>query len=98
MKKKSPNENRAQLGNLLERYKKILKPPQATVEKEAIVVIKELTNIGVLPHQLTYIVATKTLVLKTPSIIRSELKVHHLAIIKELQSRLGAQNAPHTIL
>jgi hypothetical protein len=96
--RKDPNQNENQLGNLLERYKKILKPPQASVEKEAILVIKELTSITVHSHQISYTVGSRTLVIKTPSIIRSELKSHHPAIIKELQGRLGAQNAPTTII
>jgi hypothetical protein len=96
--KKDPNENKNQLGNLLERYKRILKPPQATVEKEAIIVIATLTNITLLPHQLSYTVSSRTLIIKAPSIIRSELKIHHPAIVKDLQGRLGAQNAPSTII
>jgi hypothetical protein len=98
MQKKDPNKNNNQLGNLIERYKKILKPPQASVEKEAIVVIEKVTNIRLLPHQITYTVSSKTLFVKAPSIIRSELKVYHPTIIKELQAHLGAQNSPHTIL
>lgn len=97
-KRKDPNQNKSQLGNLLERYKKIIKPPQATVEKEAVVIIAEITSITLLPHQLSYTVASKTLVIKAPSIIRSELRVHHSVIVGELQRRLGAQNAPTTII
>jgi hypothetical protein len=97
-KRKDPLENKNQLGNLLERYKKLIKPPQATVEKEAIVVIEGLTTIKLLSHQLTYTVGSRTLIIKAPSIICSELRVHHPVIIKELQRRLGAQNAPITIL
>lgn len=96
--RKDPAENSTQLGNLLERYKKIFQPPQASVVKEAIVVIEMITTIKLLPQQLTYSVGTKTLIIKAPSVLRSELMPHHQTIIKELQTRLGAQNAPHTLL
>lgn len=96
--KKDPKENKDQLGNLLERYRRILKPPQASVEKEAIIVITSITGITLLPQQLSYVVGSRTLVIKAPSIIRSELKIHHPNIVKELQTRLGAQNAPSVII
>jgi hypothetical protein len=97
-KRKDPNENKNQLGNLLERYKRIIKPPQATVVKEAVLIIEGITTIKLLPHQLSYTVGSRTLFIKAPSIICSELRSHHPTIIKELQSRLGAQNAPTTII
>jgi hypothetical protein len=97
-KRKDPNENKNQLGNLLERYKKILKPPQATVEKEAVLVIESLYSIKLQPHQVTYAVGSRTLIIKAPSIICSELRTHHPEIVRELQSRLGVQNAPTTII
>lgn len=96
--KKDPKENKNQLGNLLERYKRILKPPQASVEKEAIIVIESITGITLQPQQINYTVVSRTLVIKAPSIIRSELKIHHPDIVKELQSRLGVQNAPSVII
>lgn len=96
--KKDPTENETQLGNLLERYKKLIKPPQASVEKEAIIVIKELTDITLLPQQLSYTVSTRTLSIKAPSVLRSELFQHRSRILEGLHLRLGAQNAPHTIL
>ena len=98
MKKKDPNESVHQLGNLLARYKSILKPPQASVEKECLAVIKAVTGIELLPHQVSYTVSTRTLVLKTPSLLRSELMLHRGDILQELKGRLGEGSAPHTIL
>lgn len=97
-KRKEPTENESQLGNLLERYKRILVPPQASVEKEAIAVIKEVTNITLTTTQVSYTVGTRTLAIVAPSLIRSELKTHHGAIMKELQHRLGVKNAPGAII
>lgn len=98
MKKKNPNESVHQLGNLLARYKAILKPPQASVEKECLMVIKEVSGIELLPHQVSYTVSTRTLVLKTPSLLRSELMLHRQAILTELKKRLGEKGSPDTLL
>jgi hypothetical protein len=96
--KKDPMFDASQLGNLLERYKKVLKPPQASMEKECLEVIKEITTLELNPKQITYTVATKTISITAPSILRSELKRSYPEIIKALQKRLGVQNAPDTII
>lgn len=98
MEKKDPRLNTEQLGNLLLRYKKIFKPPQSSVVKEAIQVIFDVTGLSVAPHQLEYTVATKTLFIKAPSILKNEIKQHHSAIKETLTKRLGEGNAPTTIL
>lgn len=98
MKKKPTQENGQQLGNLLARYKERFKPPQASVVKECLEVIEAVTGITLQQHQLTYTVSTRTLVVQTSSMVRSELKTHHQAITKALQERLGAHNAPKVII
>lgn len=98
MRKKDPTENNDQLGNLLLRYKKHFVPPQATVEKESIMVIKEVSGIELLPHQVSYTVSTRVLIIKAPSLIRSELRFHFGAILLELKKTLGDKNSPTTII
>lgn len=98
MLKKNPGDNIQQLGNLIERYKKILKPPQSSVEKVAIEVIKKQFGISLQPTQLSYTVASKILVIKAPSLIRSELMRQSSEIIHELKQRLGEHNSPTTLL
>lgn len=98
MRRKNPTENYNQLGNLLERYKKHLKPPQASVEKVCVSVIKDLTDIPLGSHQIGYTVSSRTMTIKAPSLIKSELKTHHTAILKELEKRLGIGSAPQTII
>jgi hypothetical protein len=98
MRRKDPADNQNQLGNLLDRYKHIFKPPQATVEKEAIVVIFEIVHLTVTESQVKYSVGTQTLAITAPSLIRSEIKQHQNAVLLELQKRLGVKNAPKTII
>jgi hypothetical protein len=96
--KKDPTHNGNQLGNLLARYQKIFKPPQASVEKECVKVIFDVCGISLLPHQLEYRVATRTLQLKTPSLLRSELILKSDEILVELSKRLEVSTTPTTIL
>ncbi len=98
MKKKDPSENGSQLGNLIERYKRILQPPQASIEKEFIQVVTETVGIQLLAHQVSYTVSNKTIYIKAPSILRSELLLHKVEILKVLKEKLGEQASPTTIL
>lgn len=98
MEKKDPTLNENQLGNLLLRYKKNLKPPQASVQKEFVAVVEEVTGLILRNDQVEYSVATKTIVLKTPSLLRSELKLKHPEIMSLLVERLGRENAPIVML
>lgn len=96
--KKDPTNNRQQLGQLLERYKKILKPPQASVEKEAISVIVALTGITLTSTQVRYTPSTRTLAITAPSVIRSELLRTTPALLSQLKNELGAAHAPLHII
>jgi hypothetical protein len=98
MRKKHPTENYNQLGNLLERYKKHFKPPQASVEKVCISAIRDISGIPLGAHQITYTVNSRTIAINAPSLIKSELKTHHTAILIELEKRLGIGGAPTTII
>jgi len=98
MRKKDPSDNDRQLGRLLERYKTLLKPPQASVEKECIAVIEEMTGIALKPHQVRYTVSSRTITIKAPSILRSELSFHRTAILEVLKNRLGDTSAPTAII
>ena len=86
------------LSSCYQHYKRTLKPPQASVEKEVIVVVADVTGITLKSEQLTYTPATKTIALQVPSIIKTELRKHQAAILKQLQHNLGAENAPKVVL
>lgn len=96
--KKDPTNNKQQLGQLLERYKKILKPPQASVEKEAISVIVAETGITLTATQVRYTPSTRTLAITAPSVIRSELLRVAPTLLSELKNELGAAHTPLHII
>lgn len=93
----STPRNMKKIGDLFEKYRKHFKPPQASVEKECVRVIKEVTGFDVSLEQLEYKVNSRTLNLKVSSLLKSELRFHHQAIIDLLKERLGSETAPKNI-
>ncbi len=87
-----------QIGDLFEKYKTRLKVPQASVEKECIVVIKEVTGFELTREQVSYTVSTRVIHLQIPSVLKSELRFHQAAILEQLKHRLGKDGCPNAIL
>lgn len=86
------------VGDLFEKYKTRFKAPQASVEKACAEAINEVTGFKVTQAQVTYTVATKTISLQVPSVLKSELKFHHAAIMERLERELGRDGCPKVIL
>ncbi len=87
-----------QIGDLFERYRIRIKAPQASVEKVCVEVINEVTGYSITVKQVTYTVATRTLSIQVPSILKSELKFHYSIILKTIETRLGVEGSPKVIL
>lgn len=85
------------IGDLFEKYRTRFKAPQATVERATIEVIKEVSGFELSLEQVTYTVSTRTVSLQVPSILKSELRFHHMVIIKKLEEKLGKDGSPQTI-
>lgn len=86
------------IGDLFESYKKRLKAPQGSVKKQCVHTIKEVTGFDVSLDEMEYTVSTRTLYLKVPSILKSELKFHHKKILTRLKEELGEDVAPKFIV
>lgn len=84
--------------DLFEKYRKTLQAPQKTVEMEALRVIGEITGLQLKEEQLKYTVSSRVLTIKAPSLLRQEVALKQPQILVELKKRLGAKNAPQTIL
>jgi hypothetical protein len=82
------------LGDLFEHYRTKFKAPQASVEKECLVIIKELTQFDLQLSQVEYTVSTRTLSLRVPSILRTEILLRKTEILEKLKAHLGADNCP----
>lgn len=86
------------IGSLMARYRERLRPPQASVEKEVVVVIKEVTGYDITVAQVEYTVYSRTVALRVPSILKTELLTHKTAILDNLSKRLGTHHAPEVLL
>src|SRR6056297_2902234 len=82
------------LGDLFERYRTKIKAPQASVEKECLIIIKELTQFDLELSQVEYTVSTRTLSLRVPSVLRTEILLKKTEILERFKSRLGADSCP----
>lgn len=87
-----------QIGDLFEHYRKVLYAPQKTVEKICISTIKEVTGFQLTESNVVYNVATKTIYLKAPSLLKSELKFHHEVILAKVKNQLSDKECPKMIL
>lgn len=84
--------------DLFAKYRDSIKAPQQSVITEVVAVIYEVTGFEIRPHQCSYTVATRTISLQIPSLMKQELKTHHEAIMVRLRERLGDRSVPLVVL
>lgn len=97
MEQYSAPQKMRKLGDLFDKYKTRFKAPQATVEKACAAAILKVTGFTITAECISYTVATKTISLAVPSLLKSELKLRQVEILKELQDSLGKNEAPKII-
>ena len=85
------------VADLFEKYKKNLKAPQASVIKELIEVINDLTGISIDRKFIKYAVSTKTVSITAPAVLKQEIKLHKEDILLHLRARLGDNGVPKII-
>lgn len=86
------------VGDLFLKYQTTLQAPQASVEKACVVAIKEVAGFVVSQDCVTYTVATRTISLRVPSVLKSELQFYTEKILARLEQELGAKSVPKTVL
>lgn len=86
------------LGSLFEKYRTLLVPPQHTVEKAACDVINRHIRGTLTVEQVSFTVATKTLYIKAPALLKSEIKLQQETIHEDLRRELGVARCPQCIL
>lgn len=85
------------LGDLFERYQRLLKPPQSSVEKLVVEVIKEKFGFDIDQNKCSYNVSTKTVYLTIPGILKTEIFLKKNELLRSLKEKMG-DNAPNNIL
>jgi len=98
MEKYSAPKPMKKIGDLFAKYKEHFKAPQASVEKEFIIVVKEVTGFELKPEQVTYTVSTRIISLQVPSLLKNELKFKQAEILNRLSNRLGKKSCPKLVL
>lgn len=83
--------------DLFVKYQTRFKPPQKTVEEALCDVVKTVSKITLKPNEVVYSVSTKTLHLKTKSLVRQEIFFKKHEILHLLKSRLG-EHAPKDLI
>ena len=85
------------ISDLFSKYKNNLQPPQSSVIKEFVNVCDEVMNLKIKQEHCSYTLATKTIYLNTPSLIKTELLKRKTELLTELSKRLG-KNSPKEII
>ena len=101
----NPDNNRKQRGqgiikvsDLFKKYKDVLKAPQGVVVTAFIEVIFDLLGVRIEKEHCTYSVATKTLAVRVPGMIKSEIKLRKKLILQLIGQKIGVKSAPNEIL
>lgn len=86
------------LADLCKRYQNRFQAPQATVEMVAKQKLKELSGFDYKIEYINYVVNTRTLYIKGPSLMRSEIAFYKGQLLSALAEELGKSNAPKIII
>ena len=97
MKHYSAPKKMKSISSLFDRYKKVLKAPQGSVEKVFIKVVTETMGFELQQSQISYHVPTRTMHLAVPSLLKSEIKLKKTELLSLLTSELG-DGAPVEII
>lgn len=79
-------------------YKNRLKAPEGSVIDAFVEVVSDVVGVDVPKEGIRYNPHTKTITITGRAVLRSEIQKRKIEIITHLKGRLGAKNAPETIL
>lgn len=86
------------VGDLFSHYRTRIVAPQASVVAVVVEVIVDVCGITVTSDRIVYNVASRTLSLQLPSVIKHEIIRHKEEILLHCHGRLGARSAPKDII
>lgn len=86
------------ISTLFDKYKNTLRAPQGSVINTFCEVVDELIGVRVKKEQVSYNTYNKTIVLNSPGVIKSEIKINKKEILNHLKGRLGVGSAPKDII
>lgn len=86
------------VGDLFEKYRRTLIAPERTVITTFTEVVEEVLGFHIVPENVRYNPATRTLSITGGGPVRTEIQMRKDEILAHLRGRLGDRNAPQTIL
>ncbi len=86
------------IAGFLDVYRKKIKAPQNSVIVEFVSVVKEVTFVKVNVSDCDYNPKTRTLYVKTSSVIKQDLLLRSPEILSRLEDKIGVSNSPHSII
>ncbi len=86
------------VGDLFERYKKILRAPQGVVVDAFVEVVSDLIGIEIPKERLSYSVHNKTLTMRISGPLKTEILLHKDEILLHMKGRIGKQSVPKVLI
>ncbi len=72
---KSRRGELTKISSLFAKYQATLKPPQASVERVVCAAVNEVVGCTLTPDKVRYTVATKTIYISAPSVLKQEIRM-----------------------
>ena len=97
-KKKQRGQGIVKVSSLFKKYTDVLKAPQGTVTQAFIDVVFDVLGVRIEKEHCTYSVSSKTLSIRVPGMIKSEITLQKKLILAKMEDKLGKKSVPKEIL
>ena len=97
MKKQRGGEIK-KVGDLFEKYKRVLRAPQGIVTDAFIEVVSDLVGIEIPKDRISYSVHNKTLTMRISGPLKTEILLKKKEILLHMKGRLGEKSVPKVFL
>lgn len=86
------------VGDLFDKYKRILRAPQGVVTDAFIEVVSDLVGIEIPKERLTYTTHNKTLTMRISGPLKTEILLKKKEILLHMKGRIGEKSVPKVLL
>lgn len=97
-KKKQRGQGIVKISDLFKKYAETLQAPQGVVVDAFIDAVHVVLGVRLEKEQCSYTVQTKTLMVRAPGIIKTEIKKQQKQLLDHMRETVGAKSIPKTIL
>ncbi len=96
--KKQRGGDITKVGDLFDKYKKILRAPQGIVTGAFIEVVSDLIGIEIPKERISYSVHNKTLTMRISGPLKTEILLNKKEILTHMKGRIGEKSVPKVFL